>query len=357
MAVLEDLKVQHYFIGGGAEHSAEQVRRIVYGHQQGAEGVCEPGDLAVLPLAVPGAGVRVVIGSAFIVSNAQGAVREMYFGSVTEQQTVTIPANNTSSARSDLIVMRVRDPYVTGSPWTDPGAGLDDEAAEAARAGAQYVFIERIPSVPSGTTRLQHVPGYETDTAYTLARVTIPAMTGTVTTGHVTNLRKVARPRSERVIRAMNLTEKGSGYRTPITASTTHPAGGQTWPIEAENAGILDIEIPAWATHMVYAVTWSQLSVLGGNGRAWGGMWLQVGATVDPDHWVLTLSSWDTVEDVSSTMMMRVADTVAIPSRLRGTTKRFYPRANRTQGVANASPRLTWATSFEVDVTFEQRAI
>lgn len=344
---LEDLKVQHYFLGGGAEHSAEQVRRIVYGHQRGAEGVCEPGDLRVMPLAVPGEGVRVVVGSAFIISNAQGAVREMYFGSVTEQQIVPIPANNTSTARSDLIVMRVRDPFVTGSPWTDPGAGLDDAAAEAARAGAQYVFVERIPSVPAGTTRLQNVPGYETDTAYTLGRVTVPAMTGTVTTAMITNLRAVHTPRREIVMRTYNVDSSDGFPEDPVNQQ--YPLA-DTWPITARESGMLAVKLPEWATHVNISMDVIDAEApVGSTGR--GRFWVMVGIESNPNRILTQHGRWSHL-----TTTVGVADRKPIPKALRGTTQQFFPRAARERGTVSESVKTTWSSSVRLIAEFSQEA-
>lgn len=340
------MATSHMMVGGGAEHPVEMVRRWIYAGEGGAEGVVEPGDLLVRPLATTGGGVRVAIGSGFMRSRSAGAVREMYMGSVVSEEVVPIPPNEGDQVRHDLIVMRVRDPYWQGSPWPAPPVP----------ATAQYVYIDRIPSVAANTTRVQEVVGHENDTAIALARVDMQPGTS-VLQEMIVDLRKVARPRSHRVVRAINLTHAGSA-RTGIADTRPYPEGGQTWPAEAENAGILDIEIPDWATHMVYAVTWSQLSVLSGSGNAYGQAWLQVGSSIDPDVWRGQAGGWDVAENAGShTPSIRVADTVAIPERLRGKTKRFYPRATRNGGVTAGTPHVFNATSFDIDVTFEQRAV
>jgi hypothetical protein len=356
---LEDLKVQHYFLGGGAEHSAEQVRRLVYGHQQGAEGICTLSDLRVQPLAIPGGGVAVMIGSAFIVSRYAGAVREMYFGTVTQEQTVTIPPNtDEDESRSDLIVMRVKDPFVQGSPWTDPAAGVvgdgeeSDEERAAIRAAAQYVFIERIPSVPAGTTRLQQVVGYENDTALTLARVDLPAITGTVIDDHIVNLRYVHTPRER--TRPIHYALSGAEVNA-VSATSAWPDGGQTWPAQAEHAGELELDIPSWASHAAVEVTF--YGVLYPGGDAWGSVWLQIGATANPANVKSQDSRWDSDGVANpSRATLGFADTIAIPAVLRGTRQKFYPRASRFGGSPEATARMDRVSSIAIKVTFQERA-
>ena len=143
------MATSHWFLGGGAEHTAEMVRRETFASMSGAEGIAEPEDLMVLPLPIPGGGVRVTRGSGFMKAGNADAWNEMYMGTVVTEEMVIIPPNETGATRRDLIVMRVHDPYWQGSPWPDPGAGLPPEEAAEARADAQYVFIERIPSVPA----------------------------------------------------------------------------------------------------------------------------------------------------------------------------------------------------------------
>lgn len=345
-----DYEVHHYFVGGGADHSAEQVRRLVYGHQKGAEGICEPGDLKVLPLAIPGGGVRVVIGSAFIISKAMGAIREMYFGSVTEQQIVEIPPNETEAVRRDLIVMRVRDPFTADSPWADPGAGIEDpEEQAAARAVAQYIFIERIPAVPPGTTRLQQVVGYENDTAFTLARIDLPPMEGTVTDDDdmIVDCRFVHTPRRDIVMRAYNVSSGDGVTDDPVNAQ--YPSA-DTWPMTAQESGELAILIPDWATVMKIIETVSDVEApAGSTGR--GRFWVQVGASSNPNRVTTQHSRWS-----AKSTTVRVSDTKRIPKELRGTVQRFYPRAARERGTVAESIKTSWSSNVDILVEFAQDA-
>lgn len=221
------MAIDRWFIGGGAEHTPESARRLVYASTGGAEGVGGVNDLKVMPLAVPGAGVRVVVGSALIKSRYVGGETQTYMGTVYEQETVSIAATGSGSARSDLIVLRVEDPFAAGSPWPTPSP------VET----APYVHVRVISGVPAGTTRLQDVPGYANDTALTLARVDLPVSTGTVTTALIVDLRKLAQGRNKE-----DVFHVPSGQTTTLDLVATSPV---PWPANT----FARVEIPEWATH------------------------------------------------------------------------------------------------------------
>lgn len=333
------------YVINGAAHSAALFRRQAQRPATDQVGVSRPGDLKVTQLPAAATGFRIAQGGLSLPSRFPGRGRESYGVENGDAVIdVTDVPGTGSSARRDAVVVELLDPNYL--PITHAEAELTN-----------YMTVHVVQGVAAGAKTIDNIPSFNNRTAYVLAFINWPANTTAITNAMIEDARRTANPILGRVLRAINLSEKGSGYRTPINATSAYPAGGETWPQEAVEAGILDIEIPADATHMLYAITWSQLSTFGGFGRAWGGMWLQIGRTDDPDNWKGQLSQWDTVENASSTMMMRVAETRVIPAELRGKTKRFYPRVNRTEGVADGSPRLTWASSFEVDVTFESRAV
>ncbi len=364
---LEDLEVQHFFIGGGAWHSAEQVRRFVYGVQQGAEGVCEIGDLRVLPYATPGGGVRVTIGSAFIRSNAAGAVREMYFGSVTRQQEITVPPNNTSEVRYDLVVMRVKDPYWQGSPWPDPGASLPTPEEEAdARANAQYIDVEVISGVPAGTTKLTDVPGYESETAYVLARLRLPAMTGTITNenGMITDLRKVHTPRRDTAVFARPRVA-GDNIGMQMYLRGKLEDGGEYFPGGGGAANQFEIEIPDYATRMVVEADWSSIFYAGGQ-NPYGRFWIEYGDESRPHTWPnkqqyeyatqqFSFNAPATPDERTASWLVR--DEVPIPAKFRGKTITFVFKAGRQDSGSDTAVYMNALGGLSCRLTFAERAI
>lgn len=235
------MAIDRWFIGGGAEHTQESARRLTYATTGGSEGVCGVSDLQVLPLETPGQGVRVVTGSALIRSNYVGGETQTYMGTVYVQEEVpTSPSSSTPGGRSDLVVMRVEDPFAAGSPWPEP--------APEDIATAQYIYIRVISGVPAGTTSLQSVPGHENDTAVALARIDFPPSTGTVTSGMIKDLRKVAQPRRADAYIARKVPTGSSG--------TANNVIGQ-WQVFPPNLTGGQVVVPEWATWVELQAEWS----------------------------------------------------------------------------------------------------
>lgn len=343
MASVEESGVDRWFFGGGAEHTPESARRLLYTSTGGAEGIGGVNDLKILPLAIPGQGVRVAVGAALIRSQYVGGATQTYQGCVFRQQSLEIAPNQTNSARADLVILRVEDPFAAGSTFPVP--------SEAAAVDEQYIYARVVSGVPKGATRIQNVPGYENSTAVTLARIELPAYTGTVTTANIIDLREVAQPRALTEVRAYNLI--GEGTPNKITAQIPNM---NTWPSQAETAGVLDVDIPAWATVMKIVMTVSGF-VAPSKGNSWGRFQVQVGPTANANHvksqetrWSVEDSSWGYRGNV------RVADTLRIPTALRGTRQRFYPRANRESGTVDQAIYADWATCIDFSVTFQEQA-
>lgn len=217
----------------GAAHAPEVFRTALYASTGGAEGIVDPTDLKVTATAVPGGTLNIAIGSALIRARAAGAAQQTYAARNPTLDNVAVPATG-NAIRRDLVVVRVEDPGMTGEPWDDP----DDPAV------GPYVFTRVIPNVPAGTTRLQDVPGHENDTGFALALITIPANTGTYTNAMLTDLRRLARPRQQRI----PLTDLGA------TTSTLTQTAGTLFPKYQPS-----VTVPDWATHMRVDMTISGL--------------------------------------------------------------------------------------------------
>lgn len=334
------MAVDRWFIGGGAEHTPESARRALYASTSGAEGVGGIHDLKVVPLAVPGQGVRVQVGSALIRSHYIGGETQTYMGTVYSEETVGITPTGSGQTRHDLVVFRVEDPYAAGSTYTAP--------AEGDRATAPYIHVRVISGVPAGTTRLQDVPGYQNDTAVTLARINFPVSTGTVTTGMITDLRKIAQPRQERVLktRPLGLTEVSD------LVSTT--AEGQVWPgIPTDLWGPIDI--PEWATHVQAIIRWNGILF---TGNIWGDTWVRLG---EGSNAVATESTrFDAVStvDANHRNVTEAVGTIAIPTSLRGTSSRFYPMGKRDPAAPGATiARMDKNSNVVLDIEFSERAV
>lgn len=324
-----------WFIQAPAEHSAEVARTLAYQAIGGKEGLARRGDLTVQALPVPGGAVQVLPGAAGILNRGSGGAGQAYVGRVGAAVSVPIAATGSGSGRSDLIVFRVDDPQYGG-------------AVPPSAENGPYIMLDVVSGVPAGTVRVQDVPGHEADSAVTLARVDLPASTGTVTGAMITNVSKVANPLTESVLRTYALV---TADLVTLTATSAYPAGGQTWPVAVE-AAWGEIDIPEWATRAKIVMTWA--GVLQPAGDAWGGVWVQVGPTANPDNVKTQLVRWDSpkASNASRTVVI-AADDIPIPTALRGTSQKFYPRANVEAGSTNsARPSLDWGSAMVLQVEF-----
>lgn len=271
-----------WFVGGGAQHSPEVARLLAYGAFRGNEGIFGPLDLQVKATTVPGSTVTIDPGACTIITRSTGEAYQTYVGRLASQDATTISATG-GSARSDLIIARVEDPYAPGEPWSDP----------ADPTVGPYIFTRRIPGVPNTTTDVASLGlGYS---AIPLARIDIPASTGTITQAMIKDLRKVANPRRERGLDALNL---GSTVTLTNTSGVEFPSGAH-W----------SIAIPAWATQCKIVATWSNV-VASGSSPA-GSMWVTVGS----------VTSQSVGFGGSGAGTVICGDTIAIPAAMRGTTQ------------------------------------
>ncbi|SFN66030.1 hypothetical protein [Mycetocola miduiensis] len=233
-----------WFVGGGAQHSPEVARLLAYAATGGVEGVITPTDLKVLPLAVPGGAVRALPGAALILNRAVGGAQQTYVSRMPTETQVGIAATGSGAGRSDLIVARVEDPFMAGEPWQDPS---DPKVGP-------YVFLRVIPNVPADTTRLQSVNGYEGSSAITLARIDIPASTGTITAAMIKDVRGIAQPKS--AMEAWSVVGPGANTDLPTSAAWTTLAS-----LTASG------RIPEWATRAYANISVSGLLVNSGEWR------------------------------------------------------------------------------------------
>ncbi|WP_053352698.1 hypothetical protein [Leucobacter musarum] len=359
------MATSHWFVGGGAEHTAEMVRRDTNAKLGGAEGICAVNDLRVLQQPVAVGSIRVTIGSAYITSRYASAINETYMGSVTSQETVTIPQNAGTGVRRDLIVMRVRDPYVQGSPWPDPGANISDpEAAEEARANAKYVYIERIPSVPAGTRRLQSVAGYENDTAVTLARIDVPAATSAITSAMITDLREVARPRRSEVVFARPRIAADDTAQRYLTGRVAN--GGEFFPGGNGAANEFQVDVPIWATRIVIDARWMAI-YYGAGKNPHGRYWMEYGDEYRNHTWPNKQQYEYTTQHFNfnapltndeRTTDWSLMDELPIPAKYRGKTITFAFKAGLDASSSNASVVwMNWSGGLGCRLTFAERAV
>lgn len=325
------LDLTPWMIGGGAEHSVEVARLLAYAATSGAEGVVEPASLRVTAQSTPNGTVSVRPGAALILNRYAGGGQQTYVLRNASATSVTIPATGAGGGRTDAIIARVLDPQYEGAAPSNP-------------VTFNYARLERIASVPSSLTDIKQLN--LTYPAVLLARVQIPASTGTITNGMITDLRKVAIPRRETVLRTYNLT---SGEGHALGNKGTYPTQS-TWPLESANA-MADFEIPAWATRVKVVVTWAGVKVPPGSVVGW--VWAQIGANANADRIITQAVKYDSPNSTNTQRTTLVAaDEKYVPAGLRGTSQKLYPSGN-VLSESSASARLTSDSGTAVVVQLE----
>lgn len=326
-----------WFVGGGAQHSPEVARTLAYAATGGKQGIVSPSDLKVTATAVPGGTVQVSVGAAVIPSRNSTGANQSYIARMNTADTAAIAATSSSGGRSDLVVIQIEDPFVSGEPWQDPS----DPTV------GPYVFTRVISNVPAGTTDLNDVSGYGGRTAITLARIDIPASTGTITNAMITDLRDLANPRSERQIVS----------RTPSDYYVTFATG--VWK-PFPNDVISGLVVPKWATHAVVRAETTMRYI---SGNAYGKFQGFMGPAGQQDNSTLftdfVIDSTDSsAGSYRQPFIMPSNGYFAIPSSMRGKpvqiSGRVQPNSSTNDGARiGTSP----ADYMFADVTFLERAI
>lgn len=225
MATVNGFRGVPWFVGGGAEHSPEVARNMLAIASQRTQGITGTSDLKVTQGDVPGQFVQVGIGSALIRQGQTPVSQQTYSAYAPTVSRVDIVPTGSSSGRSDLVIVRVEDSSASGSPWQAP----------ADIVNGPYVKPIVIQGVAPGTTTLAQA-NRGGDTAIVLARIDIPASTGTITNGMIVDLRRMAAPRQETQTNILI---------APLDPTTLTSATFTNW-ISQYNPGNI---VPEWATH------------------------------------------------------------------------------------------------------------
>ena len=320
-----------WFTDGGAHHSGATARLLSHAAFGGQEGIVSPRDLQVAATASASSRVRVFPGACAITNRAANVKYEAYAARLPTTDEVEIAPTTASGGRSDLIVVRVENPYLDGEDWPLPPTEEDAEVGP-------YVFTRVIPGVPANTTNVASLNlGYS---ALALARIDLPPSTTTITQAMVKDLRKMTN-----VLRGVP--EVGAA-ETPATVQKQPVGTWGNWPATFGP----QIEIPAWATHVV-----AKVKVLGASfGRGSGGgsnpaanvriaLGSLLGATT---FFNVQIEQWTDRTTIGAAMPR-----LAIPVAMRGTTQTLRLQANAHAGSWNGDQVWTDSGSMvEYDVDF-----
>ena len=319
-----------YLVGGGFEHSAEVMRAMLAASTSGAEGIVNAGDFKVRPLAVPGTSVRVAPGNALIRNSYGGGQAQTYACRAGSETEVPIEATGSAGSRTDLIVARIDDP-------TYQGGAFDPLTFEAAR-------FEVIKGVPASTKTVAELGlSYP---AIALARVKLPASTGTVTAAMITDLRSVALPRIQRHLFTHNLSNEETDAINPPVGDEM----GEAWPNVFWN-----FTIPDWATRVRVRALLGGVRVEEKAPNNYGNLFVRFGTV--PTGFSTQYGRWDnSMAGGVTRQTFMVADDRTVPSSFRGIDTRAYIRATRKNDNRNV-PLLDTFSSISLDLEFYETAV
>lgn len=240
-----------WFTGGGAQHSPNIARVLAHAATSGASGIITPGDFKVSPSA-PTAdnNIHVGVGAAAIVSRFANVQSESYIVRGAAVSDIQISPTG-SSGRSDLVILKVKDPQFPGQP------------VPSSVPNGPYVFPEIIPGVPANTTRIEQLNLPQA--IYAPARIDIPPNTTAITAGMIKDLRELVAPHGST---ASDIQQPPS----KLVLAKTQTAYVD-WPTNQ-----LNVKIPRRATHAQVVVRGSMIGFGPGptNGNGTADVWMRV---------------------------------------------------------------------------------
>lgn len=311
----------------GAQSSARIARLQLTSASRSGNGIVESADLAVRELAVPGTSVRIDPGAAIILGQ-EAAFQGSYYAHNIGEATLPISPTDSTGGRSDLIVLRVEDPGIDGTPWTwDPAT--------------DPVYYFRVIEGVSAT-ETQAPAG---STAIPLARIDIPVSTATITQAMITDVRQSANPRTERIMRIQRGVE-------PIDyAGNIVEPDWENWPDPGWT-----VDVPSWATTAQIVATWGNVDhVSGAETLGWHRVRLLSGGTEAVTYKARWNFNW--TGSVARHTMIN-ADEIFIPEAMRGTTASLYMQAQGDDGITPANHlEADGATQCVVDITWLDKPV
>lgn len=321
----------------GARIDSELMRVLSYAALGGSEGIITPGDCRVHELDVPGDQIVIDPGALGILN--RNGDNQMYVANARRLTKLDIAPTDSAGGRSDLVVVRMDDPDYPGGPVVP---------AEDAPT-FQYARPFILQNVPPTTTLLSQIGGVAYS-GYALARIDIPASTGTITDGLITNLRKVANPRRERFSERYN-----------IAYSPNDMGSGGIW-VRYPDVPQTPLDIPEWATEMFIRVDVDGIMARDAALAGWWQVWvgpnnpnLEGGAGV-PAGFITTREVYYNQQIFGdSSEHFLITDKIDIPPEMRGT--RQWLTTNVKRGGGTGFWRSTAATYVTADVEFQETAV
>lgn len=311
----------------GARIDSALMRLLAYASTGGAEGIVAPGDCLVHQLAVPGTQIEIDTGALLILNRSANVKNQTYVADGSGVTRLDVQATTASGGRSDLVIVRLEDPE--HGDWGDIPPGEEPDW--------QYVRPIILQNVPASTTSFDQLG--LTYSAYALARIDIPASTGTITNAHITDLRKVARPRRE-TFRERYDASSGTDFSTSAILAP--------WEKFPATVPAVNILVPTWATKVNLSAWLTGMMNVDGNLGAYLRLALIGGV---PSQTIITKVTYINEQTPSSERLnYLVGSTIDVPAAMRGRTCVLQPQFQKRAGAGRL--RSDPDAQFVVDVEF-----
>jgi len=335
-------------IGGGSAMPAEILRLVSWAALGGQEGVFSSSGLRVQALETPGTAIRAMPGACSVGNRALNASEELYIGRLFSQDVVEINPTGAGAGRSDLVVIQVENPYISGEPWQIP----EDPA------NGPYIFTRVIQNVAATVKAVKDLNlGIS---AITLCRIDIPQSTGTIIPAYIKDLRTVVNPMTGAVQPPIDGggdgddgdpvvvcpggpgDDDGDDDDDPLTSTQTSYLN---WPFTAA----VDIPIPTWANYADATITViSALVQTPSIGGLFGFLRLVLGGIFQEEQ--SFACNTDGRQDI-----VWAKTNIPIPAAMRGTTQHWHLQHRMRESFGSGRMWSTRSTKIKFDVTFKQR--
>lgn len=314
---------QAYAVDGGRVPAA-MLRMMAWAATGGGNGIVRAGDLKVTALATPGGSVNVGAGGALVVTRYSGSSGAQTYAVYNDAATtLAIPATSSGGGRTDYIILKIDDWHFDGS-----------QQAPADPKTALYCSLQRVSSITG--LGYPFVP---------LAKIVIPASTGTITNAMITDLRVMARPRRQRVLLATPTIASGTETLTSVAREYFPNQGGQKL-----------VDIPDWATRVAIRADWIQVVMAAGNVQ--GSVWVGFGDWDGTKFGVETQTfGFDNVQAANaSRATVTAADELVIPPQYRGRQNVTFQMWARRNTTANVGLKIDQWSGACLDLEFKEVA-
>ena len=314
---------------GGAENSVELARADAFVGSSGATGIVDPTDFRVTALPVPGAAVRVRMGTGVIRSTYATVFGQSYIVQEDSYTDVPVTATGSSGGATKYVYVLIEDTQYSGQTPADPANG-------------PYNSYQVTTTLPTFQPYLL------------LARIDQPASTATIAQSMIVDLREVANPREKKVVFPRPLVAGDDGL--DLVSTSAYP-DGEYFPNTGGNLnnGRYDINVPVWATRMQVRCEWIGIGF--NNNPGAGLYWVTYGdggGGTSPTYYTQAFG-WNSTSGNYVTNWV-LEQEVAVRPAWRGTTLPFFPRANFTTKNSGGSVHLSPRSGMVFSVRFMQQA-